>query len=100
MNCLKGLYSGAAPLSEQTFNYFLSLDLPIQVQDNHAHTIANVNNSIQELLGSSETCGPQSVSTLPFQTNNVFRSSCCCIATWEYDTDADDGPGRDNDFYG
>jgi len=40
-----GLYSGAAPLSEQTFNYFLSLDLPIQ-----------------ELLGSSETCGPQSVS--------------------------------------
>ena len=33
MNCLKGLYSGAAPLSEQTFNYFLSLDLPIQVQN-------------------------------------------------------------------
>ena len=32
MNHLKGLYSGAAPLAEQTFNYFLSLDLPIQVQ--------------------------------------------------------------------
>jgi len=37
-----GLYSGAAPLSSQTFKYFLSLDLPIM-----------------ELLGSSETCGPQ-----------------------------------------
>ena len=33
VNFMKGLYSGAAPLSEQTFNYFLSLDLPIQVQD-------------------------------------------------------------------
>jgi len=42
---VKGLYSGAAPLSEQTFNYFLSLDLPIQ-----------------ELLGSSETSGPQTAS--------------------------------------
>jgi len=37
-----GLYSGAAPLSIQTFQYFQSLDLPIM-----------------ELLGSSETCGPQ-----------------------------------------
>ena len=37
-----GLYSGAAPLSIQTFQYFQSLDLPIK-----------------ELLGSSETCGPQ-----------------------------------------
>ena len=37
-----GLYSGASPLSLQTFQYFLSLDLPIL-----------------ELLGSSETCGPQ-----------------------------------------
>lgn len=38
----KGFYSSAAPLSEDVFNYFLSLDMPIQ-----------------ELLGSSETSGPQ-----------------------------------------
>merc|ERR1719383_1456731 len=38
----KGFYSSAAPLSEEVFNYFLSLDMPIQ-----------------ELLGSSETSGPQ-----------------------------------------
>ena len=37
-----GLYSGASPLALHTFQYFLSLDLPIL-----------------ELLGSSETCGPQ-----------------------------------------
>ena len=41
-----GLYSGASPLSLQTFHYFLSLDLPIL-----------------ELLGSSETTGPQAAST-------------------------------------
>jgi len=37
-----GFYSSAAPLSTQTFNYFLSLDMPVM-----------------ELLGSSETGGPQ-----------------------------------------
>lgn len=41
-----GLYSGASPLSLHTFHYFLSLDLPIM-----------------ELLGSSETTGPQAAST-------------------------------------
>lgn len=30
--------------------------------------INSLNNSIQELLGSSETCGPQSVGTFPYQT--------------------------------
>lgn len=38
----KGWYSSAAPLSPHTFQYFQSLDMPIL-----------------ELLGSSETCGPQ-----------------------------------------
>ncbi|XP_023334394.1 long-chain-fatty-acid--CoA ligase ACSBG2 [Eurytemora carolleeae] len=42
----KGFYSSAAPLSEEVFKYFQSLDMPIQ-----------------ELLGSSETSGPQSAST-------------------------------------
>lgn len=41
----KGFYSSAAPLSEETFRYFQSLDMPIQ-----------------ELLGSSETSGPQTAS--------------------------------------
>jgi len=41
-----GYYSSAAPLSEDVFNYFQSLDMPIQ-----------------ELLGSSETTGPQTAST-------------------------------------
>ena len=44
-----GLYSGASPLSLQTFQYFLSLDLPIM-----------------ELLGSSETCGPQAGETVGY----------------------------------
>merc|ERR1719392_547825 len=39
---LGGFYSSAAPLSKQTFEYFQSLDMPIM-----------------ELLGSSETGGPQ-----------------------------------------
>jgi len=42
----KGFYSSAAPLSEEVFRYFQSLDMPIQ-----------------ELLGSSETSGPQTAST-------------------------------------
>ena len=42
----RGFYSSAAPLSEDVFRYFCSLDMPIQ-----------------ELLGSSETSGPQTAST-------------------------------------
>ena len=42
----KGFYSSAAPLSEDVFQYFQALDIPIQ-----------------ELLGSSETSGPQTAST-------------------------------------
>jgi len=42
----KGFYSSAAPLSDDVFQYFQSLDMPIQ-----------------ELLGSSETSGPQTAST-------------------------------------
>merc|ERR1712209_77355 len=42
----RGFYSSAAPLSEEVFKYFCSLDMPIQ-----------------ELLGSSETSGPQTAST-------------------------------------
>merc|ERR1719210_498188 len=42
----RGFYSSAAPLSEDVFKYFCSLDMPIQ-----------------ELLGSSETTGPQTAST-------------------------------------
>merc|ERR1719278_2220804 len=42
----RGFYSSAAPLSEEVFRYFCSLDMPIQ-----------------ELLGSSETTGPQTAST-------------------------------------
>jgi len=42
----RGFYSSAAPLSEDVFRYFCSLDMPIQ-----------------ELLGSSETTGPQTAST-------------------------------------
>lgn len=41
----KGFYSSAAPLPEDVFKYFLQLDMPIQ-----------------ELLGSSETSGPQTAS--------------------------------------
>jgi long-chain-fatty-acid--CoA ligase ACSBG len=41
----KGFYCSAAPLSEDVFRYFQSLDMPIQ-----------------ELLGSSETSGPQTAS--------------------------------------
>ena len=44
---LGGLFSGASPLSLSTQQYFASLDLPIM-----------------ELLGSTETTGPQS-SSLP-----------------------------------
>merc|ERR1711971_1088157 len=42
----RGFYSSAAPLSEDVFRYFCSLDMPVQ-----------------ELLGSSETSGPQTAST-------------------------------------
>jgi len=48
--CL-GRYSSAAPLNPHTFQYFQSLDLPIQ-----------------ELFGSSETCGPQTKSDYPLGT--------------------------------
>jgi len=54
-----GLYSGAAPLSVQTFQYFQSLDLPIM-----------------ELLGSSETCGPQTV-CLPGTGNRIGSVGKC-----------------------
>ena len=55
---------GAAPLSEQTFQYFQSLDLPIL-----------------ELLGSSETCGPQSTSMPGMGTRVRLRSIVAITAS-------------------
>jgi len=62
----RGFYSSAAPLSEDVFKYFCSLDMPIQ-----------------ELLGSSETTGPQTASTSGqgIRLGSVGRPYDC----WEVD---------------
>merc|ERR1719244_2556983 len=62
----KGWYSSAAPLSEDVFKYFQSLDMPIQ-----------------ELLGSSETSGPQTASTPG--TGTKLGSVGRCYDTWDVD---------------
>jgi len=62
----KGWYSSAAPLSEDVFQYFQSLDMPIQ-----------------ELLGSSETSGPQTASTPGAGTK--LGSVGKCYPSWEVD---------------
>jgi len=74
----KGFYSSAAPLSDDVFQYFQSLDMPIQ-----------------ELLGSSETSGPQTASTLG--TGMKMGSVGKCYDSWELvcqDPDPDRGLGE------
>jgi len=67
-----GFYSSAAPLSEDVFSYFQSLDMPIQ-----------------ELLGSSETTGPQTASTPG--TGTRLGSVGKVYPSWEVDImDPDD----------
>jgi len=69
-----GYYSSAAPLSEDVFEYFLSLDMPIQ-----------------ELLGSSETTGPQTYSTVG--TGTKLGSVGRCYDSWEVTIDDPDETG-------
>merc|ERR1719244_1783956 len=74
----KGWYSSAAPLSDDVFQYFQSLDMPIQ-----------------ELLGSSETSGPQTASTPG--TGTKLGSVGRPYDTWEVevqDPDPDRGLGE------
>jgi len=68
-----GFYSSAAPLSEDVFKYFCSLDMPIQ-----------------ELLGSSETAGPQTAST-----PDAMRAAMVgkCYPSWEIKIDKPDEHG-------
>ena len=46
--------------------------------------INSLNNSTQELLGSSETCGPQSVGTFPFQTRTFSAIGSILGVTTRY----------------
>jgi len=69
-----GFYSSAAPLSEDVFNYFQSLDMPIQ-----------------ELLGSSETTGPQTASTPG--TGTMLGSVGKVYPSWELKIDQPDDSG-------
>merc|ERR1719402_536107 len=74
----KGFYSSAAPLSDDVFQYFQSLDMPIQ-----------------ELLGSSECSGPQTASTPG--TGTKLGSVGRAYDTWEVevqDPDPDRGLGE------
>jgi len=68
-----GFYSSAAPLSEDVFKYFCSLDMPIQ-----------------ELLGSSETAGPQTASTPDAMRVNMVGK---CYPSWEIKIDKPDEHG-------
>merc|ERR1719397_1240154 len=72
----KGFYSSAAPLSEDVFQYFQKLDMPIQ-----------------ELLGSSETTGPQTASTPG--TGTKLGSVGRCYPAWDEGKTAEliDGQG-------
>merc|ERR1712117_858917 len=70
----KGWYSSAAPLSEDVFKYFQSLDMPIQ-----------------ELLGSSETSGPQTASTPG--TGTKLGSVGRCYDVWDVDILGPDDTG-------
>jgi len=74
----KGFYSSAAPLSEDVFQYFQKLDMPIQ-----------------ELLGSSETTGPQTASTPG--TGTKLGSVGRCYPAWDVEIqnpDPDRGLGE------
>lgn len=74
----RGFYSSAAPLSDDVFQYFCHLDMPIQ-----------------ELLGSSETSGPQTASTPG--TGTKLGSVGRCYDTWEIellDKDPEKGLGE------
>jgi len=74
----KGWYSSAAPLSDDVFQYFQSLDMPIQ-----------------ELLGSSECSGPQTASTPG--TGTKLGSVGRAYDTWEVniqDPDPERGLGE------
>jgi len=68
-----GWYSSAAPLSEDVFRYFCSLDMPIQ-----------------ELLGSSETSGPQTAS---YPGNMRVGMVGKCYPCWEIKIDKPDEHG-------
>eukprot|EP00088_Acartia_fossae_P049686 TRINITY_DN5492_c0_g1_i1.p1 TRINITY_DN5492_c0_g1~~TRINITY_DN5492_c0_g1_i1.p1 ORF type:complete len:720 (-),score=161.38 TRINITY_DN5492_c0_g1_i1:926-3085(-) len=68
-----GFYSSAAPLSEDVFRYFCSLDMPIQ-----------------ELLGSSETSGPQTAS-YPGHMRVAMVGKC--YPSWEIKIDKPDEHG-------
>ena len=46
---VKGFYSSAAPLSEEVFKYFQSLDMPIQV--NLGVGVGNITKVLNLLLG-------------------------------------------------
>jgi len=70
-----GFYSSAAPLSADVFQYFQSLDMPIQ-----------------ELLGSSETSGPQTAST-PGPGMKVGAVGKC-YPCWEVKIDKPDETGK------
>merc|ERR1712223_1333132 len=69
----KGWYSSAAPLSDDVFQYFQSLDMPIQ-----------------ELLGSSETSGPQTAS---YPGNMRVGMVGKCYPCWEIKIDKPDEHG-------
>jgi len=71
----KGFYSSAAPLSEDVFSYFLSLDMPIE-----------------ELLGSSETSGPQTGSIKG--TDMKIGSVGKVYDAWEIKIDKPDHNGQ------
>jgi len=68
-----GWYSSAAPLSEDVFKYFLSLDMPIE-----------------ELLGSSETSGPQTASYPGAMRLGMVGK---CYPSWEIKIDKPDEHG-------
>lgn len=68
-----GFYSSAAPLSEDVFKYFLSLDMPIE-----------------ELLGSSETSGPQTASYPGAMRAGMVGK---CYPSWEIKIDKPDEHG-------
>ena len=87
------LSSSAAPLSEDVFQYFQSLDMPIQVLQSLLPLLQL--SLLQELLGSSETSGPQTASTSGPGTK--LGSVGKCYDSWEIEVqnpDPDRGLGE------